>query len=122
MDNGQIPEEDYRKLYDAFVHAIGSSTEIRSIIENLRERNKINSISMFALIVKLEELLGASSLPAKTNHSVIKKKETTKCVNEALEGEYIDGEKLSPSEIAFEEFCRKNFDEAKWMKENKIKF
>lgn len=122
MDNGQIPEEDYRKLYSAFVNAIGNSKEIRTIIENLREKNKINSISMFALIVKLEELLDSSSVPAKTNLSAIKKKERTKCLNEAAEGEYIDGEKLSPNEIAFEEFCRKNFDEEKWLKENRIKF
>ena len=122
MDNGQIPEEDYRKLYGAFVNAIGNSKEIRAIIENLREKNKINSLSMFALIVKLEELSGSSSVPAKTNLSAIKKKERTKCLNEAAEGEYIDGEKLSPNEIAFEEFCRKNFDEAKWLKENRIKY
>ncbi len=122
MDNGQIPEEDYRKLYDAFVHAIGNSKEIRAIIENLRKKNKINSISMFALIVKLDQLLGSYSLSAKTNLSAIKKKERTKCLNEAAEGECIDGEKLSPNEIAFEEFCRKNFDEEKWLKENRIKF
>tara|TARA_B100000315_G_scaffold28113_1_gene23931 strand:+ start:21168 stop:21536 length:369 start_codon:yes stop_codon:yes gene_type:complete len=122
MDNGQIPEEDYRKLYGAFVNAIGNSKEIRAIIENLRERNKINSISMFALIVKLEELLDSSSLPAKTNLPAVKKKEKTKCLNETAEGEYIDGEKLTPNEIAFEEFCRKNFDEEKWLIENRIKF
>ena len=122
MDNGQIPEEDYRKLYGAFVNAIGNSKEIRAIIENLRERNKINSISMFALIVKLEELLDSSSLPAKTNLPAVKKKEKTKCLNETAEGEYIDGEKLTPNEIAFEEFCRKNFDEEKWLKENRLKF
>ena len=122
MDNGQIPDEDYRKLYGAFVNAIGNSKEIRAIIENLRERNKINSISMFALIVKLEELLDSSSLPAKTNLPAVKKKEKTKCLNETAEGEYIDGEKLTPNEIAFEEFCRKNFDEEKWLIENRIKF
>ena len=122
MDNGQIPEEDYRKLYGAFVNAIRNSKEIREIIEDLRKRNKINAISMFALIVKLEELLCGSSLPAKRNVHAVHKKKRGNCLMEAMEGEYIDGEKLSTNEIAFEEFCRKSFDEEKWLKENRIKF
>ena len=122
MDNGHIPEEDYRNLYLAFVNAISNSKEIRAIIEDLKERNKINSISMFALIVKLDELLNNSYLPPRTNHPAIQKKESGKHLKEAVEREFIDGEKLSPNEAAFEEFCRKNFDEEKWLKENRLKF
>ena len=122
MDNGHIPEEDYRNLYLAFVNAISNSKEIRAIIEDLKERNKINSISMFALIVKLDELLNNSYLPPRTNHPAIQKKESGKHLKEAVGREFIDGEKLSPNEATFEEFCRKNFDEEKWLKENRLKF
>ena len=121
MDNGKIPEKDYRKLYSAFVNAISNSEEIREIIEDLKERNKLNSISIFALIVKLEELLNSSSLPEKENLPETEKEEERK-VKKAVNEEYIDGEKLSLNEKAFETYCRKKFDEQKWLKENRLKF
>lgn len=122
MDNNNIPEEDYKKLYIAFINAISSSEEIKAIVEDLKKREQINSVSMFALIIKLEELLKGSALSAKTNLPLKQRSEAGKYLKAALEGEYIDGEKLSPNEIAFEEFCRNDFDEDKWLKENRLKF
>lgn len=118
MSENKIPEEDFKKLYNAIANAIFNSEEIKPIVQDLKERNKINSMSVFALFIRLNELTANLSLPAKAS---IQRKEG-KNLRDIEKGQFIDGEMLTKNEIAFEEFCRENFDEEKWLEENKIKY
>lgn len=124
MNKGHIPDKDFKKLYDAIVNSIVNSDEVQKIIFDLKEKNKINSISIIALIMRLEELLTNSTLPLKAQKtvSVPNKKEEVKRLKKSSTGVYIDGTELTKNQIEFEEFCRQNFDEINWLKENRIRF
>lgn len=121
MNKGQVPDKDFKKLYDAVVNSIFNSKDVQRIIQDLKEKEKITSVSIFALIIKLEELLNNAASPKKSHSSSGQAKKEIKNLKSKGTGEFIDGKELSSKEIAFEEFCRKSFDEGEWLKTNKLK-
>lgn len=120
MSENKFPDEDIEKLHAAIINAIFKSDEVRPIVQALKDRNKINSGSIFALLFKPQELTNNHLLPAKAKS--LSEPEKNRCSVETKgTGQFVDGKELTQNEILFEKFCGDRFDEEKWIAENRIK-
>ncbi|MBI3582776.1 MAG: hypothetical protein HY096_02350 [Nitrospinae bacterium] len=102
-------EEDIEKLSRAIVDAIVGSKEVKSILSRLIEKNVIVDKGFMMLMIKVQALSELADLAEKdTKAKKPSKKKSTK--------QYIDGRELTPGEIAFLDYCSKNFNEKEWLK------
>lgn len=110
MDADKIPKE-FEELSKAISNAITNSKSVMKIINKLRKKDQISSDSFLVLIMKMQLLNDL-----KKKDSAFHEKEFPLPRFPLDTSQYIDGEKLTPSELAFQEYCAKIFDEKTWLK------
>ena len=112
------PEQDFEKLSKAITEAVMSSPKVRRIVEEIQKKTSICPQSFMVLVLKMEVLADALELDIEEAPVEKKKlKRSRKKINKN-HVQQIDGKKLSPHEIAFEEYVSERFDAEKWLKEN----
>src|SRR3989339_597339 len=109
MDYHNNAEEDIEKLSRAIVDAIVGSKEVKSILSRLIEKNVMVDKGFMMLMIKVQALSELADMAGKDNGA--KRPSRKKSPRQ-----YIDGRELTPSEIAFLDYCTKNFDEKEWLK------
>jgi len=110
MNSDKMPKE-FEELSKAISDAITNSKSVMKIINRLRKKDQISSESFLVLIMKMQLLNDL-----KKKDSAFHEKEFPLPQLPLDTSQYIDGEKLTPSELAFQEYCAKIFDEKTWLK------
>ena len=112
------PEQDFEKLSKAITEAVMSSPKVRKIVEEIQKKTSICPQSFMVLVLKMEVL--ADTLELDVEEASVEKKKPKRGRKKSTKNppQKIDGKKLTPNEIAFEEYARERFDAEKWLKEN----
>lgn len=110
----QGPEEEYHQLFQALVRAIMSSKELGPLLEDLMSKGLFGPSDLLVITLRAPRRKGSVGL------SLGHMRDEEEGDNEEELPQYIDGEELSPLEKAFEEYCAVQFDEARWLKENRL--
>jgi len=118
-----LPDKEFEKLSKAITEAILNSKDVKKIIAEIREKDLFTPNSLMVMVLKLESLSAIrdclndameEDLDTLTEPPNKKKEKTYK--------HYIDGKELDSSEIAFQEFLIKKFNQKKWLKKNRLIF
>lgn len=106
----------YRKIFDTIVRA----PEVKSELLALLKRGKLTSQTVFVLMARMDDLLQTiMKMEVEAAEATIQKTgiERRPHLLPTIKSQYIDGKKLSPTEVQFEEYCRRGFDEEEWLKD-----
>ena len=113
----QEPEQDFEKLSKAITEAVMSSPKVRMIVEEIQKKTSICPQSFMVLVLKMEVLANAFELDIEAAPVEKKKPKRSRKKSAKNQPQQIDGKKLSPNEIAFEEYVSERFNTEKWLKE-----
>lgn len=118
MSHSHGNEKDFEKLSKAITEAVMSSEKVKKIVEEIQKKEKICPQSFMVLVLKMQVLTESLEMEIEEEFSEKKppKKRGRKKSSEMPQ--YIDGRKLSKSEIAFQEFAKGQFDTESWLKKN----
>ncbi len=122
MSHSSGQDGDYEKLSKAITEAVLSSPKVKKIVSEIQQRDEICPQSFMVLVLKLQSLTEGFDVEVEEAPEKPKKKTRRTKKKTAEEGQYIDGEKLSQKEIAFEEFISERFDPEEWLKKNGLIF
>lgn len=123
MSHSHDSEPEFEKLSRAITEAVMTSDKVRKIVEEIQKKDEICPQSFMVLVLKMQVL--TESLELKIEHNDNPEKPIPKKRNRKKSSEkpqFIDGRKLSKSEINFEEFLKKRFDSDSWLKKNGLIF
>jgi len=110
MNSDKMPKE-FKELSKAISNAIANSKSVMKIINKLHKKDQICYDSFLVLVMRMQLLNDL-----KKKDSAFHEKELPLPQFPLDTSQYIDGEKLTPSELAFQEYCAKIFDEKTWLK------
>lgn len=118
MSESHEHEQDFEKLSKAITEAVMGSPKVRKIVEQIQKKTSICPKSFVVLVLNMEVL--ADSLEFDIEETSIEKQKPKRSRRKSAKNppQQIDGKKLTPNEIAFEEYARNQFDAEKWLKEN----
>lgn len=118
MSHSHGNEKDFEKLSKAITEAVMSSEKVKKIVEEIQKKEKICPQSFMVLVLKMQVL--TESLEMEIEEELSEKKPPKKRGRKKSSEmpQYIDGRKLSKSEIAFQEFAKGQFDTESWLKKN----
>lgn len=118
MSHSHGDEKDFEKLSKAITEAVMSSEKVKRIVEEIQKKEKICPQSFMVLVLKMQVLTESLEMEIEEDLSEKKppKKRGKKKSSEAPQ--YIDGRKLSKSEIAYEEFVGEKFDTETWLRKH----
>lgn len=114
----QGPEAEYEKLLQALARAILASDELGPLLENLMSRGLFGPADL--LIITLQAPNERGKFGLSLGHMKDEPDEEKASDSDELAPYLIDGKRLSPQEIAFEEYYSSKFDEAFWLKKNQL--
>ena len=124
MKRDQDKEKELKELSQSIVEALAANEEVMSHLTDLKERGVIDPTTLLGLALKVDELLQISGVAFThdADHHDQETKELTGEVEEAVMAQEesdatIDGRKLSPQEVAFQEWAASQFDEKSWLKD-----
>jgi len=103
------PKEDIEKLSKAIVDAIVKSKEVKSILSRLVKNYIIVDKGFMMLMIKIQALTELTDIQKKNDNGKRRAKKNDM-------RQYIDGRELTSNEVAFLEYCAKNFDDKEWLK------
>jgi hypothetical protein len=110
MDHYENPKE-FEELSEAISRVIADSEEVMRIVQKLHKENKISPESFLVLVFKME------SLDTHEEEEDEKDKKRIPLTRLSLNYSHcVDGKKLTPNEIAFQEYSVRTFKEKKWLK------
>ena len=115
MDFGNH-EKKLEKLSRAITEAILRSNNVRKALLDLQREDLIGSNSFIMLVMCMD---GLADLVNSIHENRGRRSWASK---KGKEDQYIDGRKLTQSEIDFYEYLAENFDEAEWLKKNRLIF
>lgn len=110
MNSDKKPKE-FEELSKAISNAITNSKSVMKIINKLHKKAQISSGSFLVLVLKM---LSLNDL--KKKDSAFHEKEISHTKLPLDTSQYIDGKKLTSSELAFQEYCAKIFNEKTWLR------
>lgn len=116
FDREKLPPE-LEELSKAIVKAIRDSEEVKRALGNLDRKKILHSKSFLAFVLSMQSLGEPGDPPKETSKG--KRRRGRK--SEAL-AQYIDGKRLSPNEVAFQEYCIQLFNEHAWLRGLGLKF
>ena len=118
MSHSHGNEKDFEKLSKAITEAVMSSEKVKRIVEEIQKKEKICPQSFMVLVLKMQVLTESLEMEIEEEFGEKKppKKRGRKKSSETPQ--FIDGRKLSKSEIAFQEFTEGKFDTESWLKKN----
>ena len=117
-------ERDFEKLSRAITEAVMRSEKVRKLVEEIQKKENICPQSFMVLVLSMQSLSGAmGNMSAQEELDPEKKPPKRPRKKKAAEnGQFIDGQKLSKNEIAFQEFINDRFDADEWFKRHGIVF
>lgn len=104
-------EKKLERLSKAIADAILGSDNVRNALFDVHKDNLIGEQNIIMLLLRMDGLPDLQDLIQKS-----KKKKRKSSKKEP--SQYIDGKKLSRSEVKFHEYLSENFDEMDWLKKN----
>ena len=108
-------EKKLERLSKAITEAILRSNNVRNALQDIQKENFIGANSLLMLVMRID---GLADLVNSMQENQGKKKKVSKKGSE----QFIDGKKLSKSEIQFYEYLAESFDESGWLNENRLNF
>lgn len=123
-NNNQIHDKDFEPLYKKIFETLVSSPSVKKELLNLLHKGKLSPQTVFVMMAKTDDMLQA--IMQKGEETGLKgnaapKIPAVRLLTEKKE-QYIDGRKLSPCEVEFEEYCTNRFNEEEWLKQIGISF
>lgn len=118
MSHSSGQDGDYEKLSKAITEAVLSSPKVKKIVSEIQARDDICPQSFMVLVLKLQSLTEGFDVEVEEATEKPKKKARRPKKKAVEEAQFIDGEKLSKSEIKFEEFISERFNQEDWLKKN----
>ena len=118
MSHSSGQDGEYEKLSKAITEAVLSSLKVKKIVSEIQQRDDICPQSFMVLVLKLQSLTEGFEVEVEEATEKPKKKTRRSKKKAAEPTQYIDGEKLSKNEIAFEELISERFDTEEWLKKN----
>lgn len=111
-------ERDFEKLSKAITDAVLNSEKVKKIVADIQKKEKICPQSFMVLVLKMQVL--TESLEMEVEEDFLDKKPPKKSGRKKSTDrpQYIDGNRLTKKEIAFQEFSNQNFDTQSWLKKN----
>lgn len=124
MSDSNDSERDFEKLSRAITEAVMRSGKVRKLVEEIQKKENICPQSFMVLVLSMQSLSGAmDNLSAQEEAGAEAKPPKRVRKKKAAEyGQYIDGQKLSKNEIAFQEFINERFDADEWFRRHGIIF
>jgi len=123
MSHSHDSEPNFENLSKAITEAVMTSDKVRKIVEEIQKEEDICPQSFMVLVLKMQVLTESLELNIEETdieEDTVAPRVTKK--NNPKNTQYIDGEKLSKSELDFEEFRSKKFDSENWLKKNRLSF
>ena len=118
MGDANDSERDFEKLSRAITEAVMRSEKVRKMVEEIQKKENICPQSFMVLVLSMQSLSGAMDMTAPSQEADSEKKPQKRGRRKkAAENEqFIDGQRLSKNEIAFQEFINERFDQGEWFK------
>lgn len=100
-----------------------NSPKVKKIVAEIQKKEKICPQSFLVLVLKMQGLTDSLDAEFQEQRVVEKKRSKRPRKKPSIErGQYIDGQKLTKNEVAFENFFSDHFDTHQWLKKNGINF
>ena len=119
-------EKELKELSQIIVDALTSNREVVKHLNDLKERNVIDSSTLLGLALKINDLLEISGTAFAQKDRSYPKRERKPAISggdAVATGQtvckvktMIDGRELTPSEREFERWAMEKFDEKKWLR------
>jgi hypothetical protein len=114
-------EQELKALSHAIMGAITGNDEVMAMLNDLKQRNVVDSSTLLGLALRIGEIIEISGMTFRRDE--IEEKQTQLDTGDAEEGdahapayELIDGRELSAKEVAFQSWSAERFDERAWLK------
>jgi len=115
-------EPNFEKLSKAITEAVMSSNKVKKVMSEMQKTEKICPQSFMVLVLKMQALSEAMDTELEHEPEAFEEPPVKKKKKSSKKSQYIDGKKLSPNEIKFQEFRDKDFDSDDWLRENGLIF
>jgi len=109
--NSENHEKKLERLSRAITEAILRSKNVRHAFLELQEEGMISSRSFIMLVMRMDSL-------SELVDSIQENRKKAPRSSRKKRAQYIDGKKLSTSEIKFFDYLASQFDEAEWLREH----
>ncbi|MFQ5716371.1 MAG: hypothetical protein ACE5GQ_04655 [Nitrospinales bacterium] len=122
MAGSSESERKFEQLSKAIAEAVMNSPKVKKIVAEIQKKEKLCPQSCMVLVLKMQVL--AESLDSVFEEQVVDKKRAKRPRKKTSknQGQYIDGQKLTKNEIAFEEYISERFDTYQWLKKHGLSF
>lgn len=111
-------ERKLEKLSRAITEAILRSGDVRNALLDLQKEDLIAAKSFIMLMLRMDGLAELADAIQQSDGE----NSAPKAQRKKRKSQFIDGKKLSRSEVQFYEYLAQNFNETDWLKENGIIF
>ena len=122
MSQSESPDRDYEKLSKAITEAVLSSEKVRKLVSDIQKKDEICPQSFMVLVLKLQSLTEGMETESEEPVQKAPKKTRRPKKSESEPDQFIDGERLSKKEIAFQEYINERFNAEEWLKKNGLIF
>jgi len=115
-------EREFERLSKAITDAVMNSEKVKKIVADIQKKEKICPQSFMVLVLKMQVL--TDSLEMEVEEDLLENTPPRKNGGKKPRNlpQYIDGNRLSKSEIEFQEFFNKQFDTEDWLRKNGLIF
>ena len=117
MPDDEAQAKDLEALSRAIRNAILKSDEVKRMLIRLHRQRLVGQESFLALVLPMADLIELVEGPPEPLQ-----RRTQRRRRRTRDPRIVDGRKLSASELAFLEFCEKQFDEEAWLRHLRLKF
>ncbi len=118
--DGKSNEKELKALSHAIMEAITGNEEVMAMLNDLRERNVVDSSTLLGLALRIGEIIEISGMTFRQDEIEEKQTQLDTCDAEDSAQtpayELIDGRELSAKEVAFQSWSAERFDERAWLK------
>lgn len=118
--DGKSNEKELKALSHAIMEAITGNEEVMAMLNDLKERNVVDSSTLLGLALRIGEIIEISGMTFRQDE--IEEKQTRLDASDSVASaqtptfELIDGRELSAKEAAFQSWSAERFDERAWLK------
>jgi hypothetical protein len=111
-------EPNFEKLSKAITEAVMSSNNVKKVMSEMQKTEKICPQSFMVLVLKMQALSDALDTELEHEPESFEPPPAPKKRSYNKKPQFIDGQKLSPNELKFQEYRNKNFDSDDWLRDN----
>ena len=118
--DGKSNEKELKALSHAIMEAITGNEEVMALLNDLKQRNVVDSSTLLGLALRIGEIIEISGMTFRQDEIEEKQTQLDTCDAEDSAQtpayELIDGRELSAKEVAFQSWSAERFDERAWLK------